>query len=735
MLPRRRLVPSESAPGPARLPRASPGPRAHLCAAWVLSLSLPMSSCTAPDFESALRVTVAAKSPLTSRCFILDAQGDAQVQSSRPVPIGTREVFIVAVARGSLPETVTLSIRGYLDEACTIEATPPEGSEATNATFVANRIVDVALRLRRLAQGSEHGAACSNGVDDDGDLQSDCVDPECEQAPCDAGDPCVVGHCALGACRGGTPVVCGPPSNPCLSPVGRCVGDAGCVYEPLTDAAACDDGDPCTEGDLCHGGACVAGPAKACTQRTGPCLAASGHCEQRQDAGVCVYPADPTSVCGDGSGCTTGGQCLADGGCSGGARIECAETACDAPTGQCEPDGGCQRVAKPAGAVCDAGRCDGLGNCRAPQPYVPSNFTWDQVPAPATGGVTLDCGQTVIDTREAGAPAVTNWCAGQPSFTWATVTQAGGPDAVLLSFESLHVAASAQLLLRGPRPAILVARREVVVDGQLVADPGAQTCGAGGEGAIGRRELAAEGGGGGGGGAFGSAGASGGKGRTNGSIADAGSADSRSAGGAPGAPEGNAELVPLRGGCPGGVGAGGDPPALSGGGAIQVSAQETLSINGVVAAPGGGGSGGPVAGGANGGGSGGAVLLEARRIAVAAGASVTANGGGGGEGGASAVFVGEDGSSGARSSSRPAGGGDSPVVISGGPGGGGASRDAAATNGGSGGSLLAGSGGGGGGGGGAGRIRFSASEGCSLAGSSILSPAATSNRAGAEGCP
>jgi hypothetical protein len=174
-----------------------------------------------------------------------------------------------------------------------------------------------------------------------------------------------------------------------------------------------------------------------------------------------------------------------------------------------------------------------------------------------------------------------------------------------------------------------------------------------------------------------------------------------------GAAYGNDTLVPLLGGTGGASGqnaTAGDPaPAAggSGGGAIQITTQGVLRIDGVINVGGGGGRGGnasATAGCGNaggGGGSGGAVLLEAASIEGSG--WVTANGGGGG-GGAVKPSIAGDGEPG-QPSSTPAKGG-----LGGGTGGAG----------GDGGTGLASppkdgvtaTEGGGGGGGGAGRIRL-----------------------------
>jgi hypothetical protein len=122
--------------------------------------------------------------------------------------------------------------------------------------------------------------------------------------------------------------------------------------------------------------------------------------------------------------------------------------------------------------------------------------------------------------------------------------------------------------------------------------------------------------GGAGGGGFGSPGGGGGSAKDPVAYAD---------GGTGGTIAGNAELVPLRGGCGGGDTydgtRGGGGGGGGGGGAIHLVARTEVSVSGVLAANGGTGPGG---------GSGGGILLEAPIIDVAG--RVVANGAGGGSG-------------------------------------------------------------------------------------------------------
>jgi hypothetical protein len=224
-------------------------------------------------------------------------------------------------------------------------------------------------------------------------------------------------------------------------------------------------------------------------------------------------------------------------------------------------------------------------------------------------------------------------------------------------------------------------------------------------------------GGGGAGGGFGGAGGAGGTGDGD---------PMTIAGGVASATIGDATLIPLRGGCPGGRGGqehpGSDPAepgaAGGGGGAIQLSVRDTLDIrtNASFEANGGGGGGAVnmdtnnsdlhVGAGGGGGGSGGAIFLEANTLQIAMTAILCANGGGGGSGSHEA----DNGTKGADGicSSTTAANGSTGGGNNGGDGGDGAFDITPAEVGGAG---AGADGGGGGGGGGVGRIRVRAASG------------------------
>ena len=196
---------------------------------------------------------------------------------------------------------------------------------------------------------------------------------------------------------------------------------------------------------------------------------------------------------------------------------------------------------------------------------------------------------------------------------------------------------------------------------------------------------------------------------------------------------GDPTLVPLYGGMAGqsqsavsGLGGGG-------GGALQITAGERISVPGLINAGGGGGQAGENIwgnSGAGGGGSGGAILLEAPAVTVTG--KLDANGGGGGGGGGSRGF-GWNGMNGTDVVAQGGTGNDGDGCslygyVYGGHGGPGAFGGDAAVDGGASGydsrclgaASFVGEGGGGGGGG---RIRVNSKTGCQCGGQ--VSPAAS----------
>jgi hypothetical protein len=527
---------------------------------------------------------------------------------------------------------------------------------------------------------------------------------------CTKDDTCRVdGRCA------GTAFSCTSPPSACSSSPGACLLDGGCQYPDLPVGSTCDDGNRCTTNDRCSATQSCDAVAVSCDVPPGPCFG-NGSCNV--DAG-CQYSPTPGATCSDGNVCTTSESCLNDGGCGGGTPLACSTppSSCFGASGTCVSGVGCTYPVGPLYQPCAGGACRADGSCAAPTfPFTPSNFSPATVAAAGPVGlVTLNCAAVFDSTPGASAPFV-SWC-GQPQPPLVTVTQAGGPDVVVLGMYGLDLPSGSSLRVQGSRPVIFAVFDSATIAGQLFSNAG-DTPGAGGSlgscaGSTGGTGSVSNGrGGGGGGGGFATAGASGGRGD-----------NATSTSGTAGTAFGAANLIPLRGGCSGGNGGGASAFGArgAGGGALQFSVASSLRVSGTVSVSGGGGRPGTSnSSGGGGGGSGGSILLEAKQMTVTSTARLTSNGGAGGEG-ADGVNNGGSGENGSTTTNNPAQGGS---ISSGGNGGNGGAGSTGPTVG------RDDSRGGGGGGGAVGRIRLNGFGMCTIDGAAVVSPSASRS-----GCP
>ena len=373
----------------------------------------------------------------------------------------------------------------------------------------------------------------------------------------------------------------------------------------------------------------------------------------------------------------------------------------------CDADG-----AETSTQACALG-CDATGTARCKR-VDPSNGLAQALDDSEQAPELSLMGATTIDTD---AGTITDQSGARTPPT--TTLQSGPVDVFVIQARTFTAPAAVRVV--GKNALAIVAFGEVRIGGGLAADAASGTNGAGALatdlGCRGNSAAAgnANGQAGGGGGGFGTKGGNGGSGGSPVVVGATG-----------GGTSGTLELVPLRGGCPGGRASNksANYAAGGGGGAIQVVSNTSITIGdgGFISVNGAGGSGptGPLAclantpcGNGEGGGSGGAILLEAPVIDVATGGGLAANGGAG----SCSVFGSSQ--SGQRSATPAAAqtcGGDT------GAGGNGAAAAIAALNG------AAGSGDdpvGGGGGGGAGRIRVNLPLGATFTPAGVVSPAAS----------
>lgn len=349
-----------------------------------------VSAC--PPSRAAIQVTIEVDAAVKSTCFTVVARG-ADGTESASAPVARKERLVVAVySSDKLDGEVTLTARGFVGNGCEAPQVLNDESEPATGAFVKDVVSTVTLVVSAPAPALDAdrdgyraslkdgpdcadgnaaihpGAteACTDGVDNDCDLLTDCAAPTCEGSTCNDGMLCTTqDRCQQGACRG-TAVQCAPGSGQCAA-TGVCNPATGaCVFTRVDAGTSCDDGNPCTGPDVCLvDGGCAAQTTLACATPPGPCFAAVGVC--LGDAG-CVYaPLDAGAVCNDGNACTTSDRCTATGSCAGTA-VTCAAAPgqCFATFGTCNPgDGGCTYQVSTGAACSDSNTCTLGDSCQA----------------------------------------------------------------------------------------------------------------------------------------------------------------------------------------------------------------------------------------------------------------------------------------------------------------------------------------------------------------------------------
>lgn len=169
---------------------------------------------------------------------------------------------------------------------------------------------------------------CVDGVDNDNNGQTDCVDSSCEARSCGTGCICKAGVKAEAMCTGGTDedvdgaIDCADSDCDTLSCGQGCACFAGGKSEVGCTDAQDNDGDSrvdCADVEADGGGDCPAGRACKVAPNTSAC--AAGQCQ----CNGAVSPSTETQ-CGDGL----------DNDCSG--TTDCLDLNCN--TLGCQPDGG-----------------------------------------------------------------------------------------------------------------------------------------------------------------------------------------------------------------------------------------------------------------------------------------------------------------------------------------------------------------------------------------------------------
>ena len=233
---------------------------------------------------------------------------------------------------------------------------------------------------------------------------------------CDDNDKCTtVDKCDAGVCKGTTAPSC-DDNNACTND--GCDAALGCTH--VNNAGTCEDGDLCTTGDNCVDGICKAGPAVVCADDGNACTAEL--C--KPDSG-CGYYALTGPSCNDKNPCTTGETC-ANGTCTGGAPVTCADDGNPCTVETCDPASGCKSTPAQDGTACaDADLCTLQDSCLAgacisgpgkPVCCDPQDYG----PYPAGCGQSLE-GTLTVDADGNGFPSYNDTCPG----LW------GGNDATL----------------------------------------------------------------------------------------------------------------------------------------------------------------------------------------------------------------------------------------------------------------------------------------------------------------
>lgn len=241
------------------------------------------------------------------------------------------------------------------------------------------------------AGGGSGGEICNNLMDDDGDLKTDCADPDCFSFAQCCFDTCTDGTsicdtggvrtCALNAATGcrafGAAVACNGGllcsgggcvatcTNQCTAGAKQC-GSTGSVVECKTLPSGCTDWvlqPACPQGQACSGGACVV--ATSCTNQ---CTQAATRCTAGGQIQTCVqlmsgctdwtFPA----MCPANQACTAPATtCAAPPMCTQG------QTRCSATTPAVETCGpnGVWTMTQSCSQACMAGACTTSAACTA----------------------------------------------------------------------------------------------------------------------------------------------------------------------------------------------------------------------------------------------------------------------------------------------------------------------------------------------------------------------------------
>jgi hypothetical protein len=251
------------------------------------------------------------------------------------------------------------------------DVSAPDGTTCDDAQTCTSNDSCVDGACAGVAVPCDDGLACS--VDSCDETSGACAS-DMSQCSCVNDQDCNDGNACNGAeicdaasklCQRGTPVVCGPSGDACLTNV--CEAETGaCVPEPVQNGTACDDASACTGRDTCQSGVCVGGDAVVCTALSqchiaGVCDASTGQCSNPEKPG--------NSTCNDGNACTATDRCQA-GACVGTGQVTCQASdqchdsgVCNAKTGACSNPNKQDGVSCNDGNACSKGDACQAGAC------------------------------------------------------------------------------------------------------------------------------------------------------------------------------------------------------------------------------------------------------------------------------------------------------------------------------------------------------------------------------------
>lgn len=306
----------------------------------VLLAALALAACK-KDKLGGLEVTVRFGALSPAQCARVVVKGQVEQQSDA-LPRAARDLFVGVAQSDALGATVTLQALGYAAADCSGPSV--DASASVERTFVPGVVgTGVLLTLEGTPPvnpdaGMDGGTKpdggpterCDNQVDDDGDQQTDCIDPDCDLQACGVGRVCTARLCVVATgemnCSNGLDDDGNGPID--------CLDDA-CANRACATSNLCTSSPRCIN-HACGGDPVMCGPPTECQTGTGTC--------QPQDGG-CTYPVR-TGACSDGGTCSNG-SCTLElpfaptnvprnvplGDVNGAYRFDCGNTVFDSSTG------------------------------------------------------------------------------------------------------------------------------------------------------------------------------------------------------------------------------------------------------------------------------------------------------------------------------------------------------------------------------------------------------------------